>query len=142
MESKTENELITEGSALIADFMGWEKTKSGNHMIPNLYPFTGYSTGETETESDKMNFHDRWDWLMPVIEKISQYVYDEQEEDNGIEKRMIKHRAYPTTFGMISHEGKFMFRFNRQQLFESDFLIDAAFAACVDFIAFMSDGGN
>jgi hypothetical protein len=34
----------------------------------------------------------------------------------------------------MTNEGKYMFRFNRQILFEADTLIQAAYESCVDFI--------
>src|SRR6188768_657987 len=59
----TDNELI-------AEFMGWERLRhDSGHMVPNLYPYVGNS-GETEMFGEEMEFHRRWDWLMPVVEKI------------------------------------------------------------------------
>lgn len=71
----------------------------------------------------EMKYHSSWDWLMPVIEKISQIKF---HDDDTI---------YPRTFAMINKEnGNFMFRFNRHHLFEDEKLIIAAFNAVVDYI--------
>lgn len=125
---------LEENSALIADFLGWEKTTFG-YMVPNTYTLPEVmDTGKTEFSTKWMQFHTSWDWLMPVIIKISNTVYEEYNQDTGIEKIIIKDRAYPRTFGMINQQGLYMFRFNRMACFESETLIQAAYNACVDFI--------
>ena len=96
--------------------------------------------GDKKQRFDHNYFYDQsWDVLMPVVEKIGQHVYDEFEEltnDGGIEVR--KDRAYPRTFGMQDVDGRYMFRFNRSTLYFGDTLIEAAYAAVVDWIKWYS----
>ena len=68
---------IVSGSALIADFMGWEKYEDGTtYKFPNLYPIHNIddkeNTGWVSEQISNAEFHTRWDWLMPVVEKIEQ----------------------------------------------------------------------
>jgi len=73
------------------------------------------------------NYHSTWTLLMPVIEKISRL------QKRNCEKCYAN--IYPATFGQINDDnGKYMFRFNRFSLHESEFLNDAAFEAVVEAI--------
>jgi hypothetical protein len=63
------------GSALIADFLGWEKYEDVlTYKFPNLYPIYNINdeenTGWISDQITNAEFHSRWDWLMPVVEKI------------------------------------------------------------------------
>ena len=112
------NEEIIEGNKLIAEFMGKE-------IRDHLY-----------NDAVKWKYHLSWDWLMPVIEKISKIEFnrDEQEIGEGLIETII-HTHYPRTFGMLNHStGKPMFRYNCGILFEADKLIEAAWMATVEFI--------
>lgn len=146
MKNEKVLESIAEGQELIAQFMGYDvhdynlfgesvrcySVKSNDSVIVAL----------NRQHVNTLKYNTSWDWLMPVINRISDHIYEEVEEDNGLEKRIIKDRAYPRTFGMISQDGKYMFRFNRQILFEGETLIDAAFLACVDFITWYKSCGG
>jgi len=112
---------IIEGNKLIAEFMG--------------------EVGLTKVSNDKIvpydkRYNNTWQNLMPVIEKISKFKYEEYEVDNGIDDIYIEYdTAYTRTFGMInSRTGNPMVRINRHQLFEATTLIEAAWLAVVDFI--------
>lgn len=70
-----------------------------------------------------LKYHYRWDWLMPVIEKISTITFTSEMDT-----------SYPRTFGMLNEEGLFMFRFNRYPLFENARLITAAYFAVLNYI--------
>ena len=66
---------VVSGSALIADFLGWEKYEDGTtYKFPNLYPNHNIddkeNTGWVSEQISNAEFHTRWDWLMPVVEKI------------------------------------------------------------------------
>ena len=119
-------------SILIAKFLGWEVYPDGETLkVPNLYPIYNIdddeNTGWISENYKNLDFHTRWDWLMPVIEKISrqELKYRNSEET---------YNPYPRTFGMINDEGKFMFRFNVDQLFIEEQLIDAAYQAVIYFL--------
>ena len=62
-------------SALIAEYLGW-KNRNEYYQVPNLYPVTDYDTGWTECTLSEMEFDKRWDWIMPVVEKIELEGYD------------------------------------------------------------------
>jgi hypothetical protein len=78
---KTDNEKI-------AEFMGWQKASKG-YMVPNLYPFTGYSTGETECTDTEMEFHRRWDWLIPAVEKIDKLYHNTFPSNSEFIRRIL-----------------------------------------------------
>lgn len=64
---KTDNELI-------AEFMGWERYSQNSFKCPNIYPIeNSTSYGWTTFTADQFQFTDSWDWLMPVVEKVSEY---------------------------------------------------------------------
>ena len=108
-------------SALIAQYLGW-KNRNEYYQVPNLFPITNYDTGWTECLPSKMEFDKRWDWLMPVVEKICKEYYEDGDT------------AYLKTFGMITDDLGFMVRFNRCSLFIEDSLIQATFLAVGEFL--------
>ncbi len=107
---KTDNEII-------AEFM--------DHDVPKEY-LNGSDLNNTYKNS--------WDWLMPVVEKISQHVYEERTESDGDETLTHKDTAFTRTFGMTSYAGMRMVRINRSPLFEAETLIEASYLAVVDWI--------
>lgn len=128
--------LTDEGNKLIADFMPDMKFKDygANYESKGLtYRFLWHrsSDGSFDTFSaylpDDLLYHKSWDWLMPVVEKISNIKLPEALNDFDTH--------HPTTFGMLNAEtGRPMFRFYCYGVFEADTLIYAAWMACVDFI--------
>lgn len=73
-------------------------------------------------------YHTSWDWLMPVVEKISQFKYEDGET------------AYLRTFGMPFTDGlaesaqTIMVRINRCECFHGKTLIEAVYLAVIGFI--------
>lgn len=119
-------------SWIIEDFNFVSKIKAEEILIKNIEQ---YPNALIEIDFDVLEFHSSWDWLMPVIEKISRIKYDEWEEEIDGETYIESDTAYPRTFGMInSKTGNPMFRYNRFQLFEANTLIEAAWLATIDFI--------
>ncbi len=110
---------------LIAIFMGWRPTVDGDGWYePNL------------AFRDTLLFDESWDWLMPVVEKITGIPYESEEVDNGFGVKVtVVQRPYLRTFGMINDEnGHYMARFNRCALHMAPTLIEATYSAVVDFI--------
>lgn len=109
---KTDHELI-------AEFLGWKLCDCGEGDIH-------YKYGKREYEvwflNDLRKFEHSWDWLMPVVEKITEITYE--DGDN----------AYFRTFGMLNGDGITMVRINRSFLAEGPTLINATYKACLDFI--------
>ena len=138
---KTENELI-------AEFMAYNKYDTQHGAIdgnPNIVNY--YNIKEIPSNSDGMDWHSQhnlmfdtsWDWLMPVVEKISQYVYETRVDNNGYKDVIIQDRAYPRTFGMIDSGGKWMVRINRMHLEQEDTLIKATYKSVVEFIKWYNE---
>ena len=74
-----------------------------------------------------MKYHASWDWLMPIIEKISKVPVIGATENSDT--------CYPRTFGMLQDDtGLPMFRFNCCCLYVGSTLIEAAWIAVVEFI--------
>ena len=53
---------------LIAEFMGWNLTRSG--AIGYYMDCYDDSICEKLPTVEELKFHESWDWLMPVVEKI------------------------------------------------------------------------
>jgi hypothetical protein len=117
-------EEIIEANKLIAVFMGG---KIKIHNISNLEYFANLSHGMSFIPP-KLKYHESWDWLMPVIEKICKL-----KIGDGVE---YVEYAYPRTFGMINDEGEFMVHLNGFQLQYGETLIEATYKAVVDFLTY------
>ena len=87
---------------LIAEFMGIEVIPAGTIPIGQIK--------KGQKSEALLMYHSSWDWLMPVIEKISKIPFYEE--------------GYP------------MFRFTGNPLFNGNTLIEVAYTAVVDFITF------
>lgn len=109
---------IVEGNRLIAEFMGIPKC--GRCKDCGGYQ---YSPAIIYKPADMM-YHDSWDWLMPVVEKISRI-----KIGDGIE---YVEYAYVRTFGGIGPDSAF--RFNGFAVHISDRLIDSVFRGVVEFV--------
>lgn len=119
-----------EGNKKIAVFMGAVALREHNTEFDFIKAqFTPDNECFQYWHENKLKYNSSWDWLMPVIEKISEIEFHDGET------------AYPRTFGMTSGGGNKMFRFNRCQLFESETLINSAFLAVVDYITHTQAGG-
>lgn len=78
---------IQESNKLIAEFMGWTE-ESPYSDVPDAakrwfcpYEFPHYKKAMT---TNGLEFHNSWDWLMPVIEKIERSYLCEQEYANQV----------------------------------------------------------
>jgi hypothetical protein len=124
------------GSALIADFLGWENYGDGKtYKFPNIYPIYNIddeeNTGWISEQISKAEFDTRWDWLMPVVDKLMR-----TKIGDGVE---YVEYPYLRTFGMLNEETKnTMVRFNGFQVFEAETLIEATFLAVVDLLEWWS----
>lgn len=135
---------IKEGNILIAEFMGMKFLSThfdsagyeqysysvSDEISKQVYGYTGATTFLDN------QFNTSWDWLMPVLEKISKIEFHREMQDLGDGKiETIIYTHYPRTFGMLNNEtGNPMFRYNSCCLFEAETLIEAAWLATVDFI--------
>lgn len=116
--------ITLEWNKLIAKFMG-------GILMQDDYGAWGYKIENPHWNKlqspEALCYHSSWDWLMPVVEKISKIKLPEAENEFDTH--------HPTTFGMLNAEtGRPMFRFSCCGVFEADTLIEAVWMACVDFI--------
>ncbi len=100
-----------EENKLIADFMGM---KYG--------PERKFENGEwTHTVDSLSRFHSSWDWLIPVLEKIGEYKFNDEPPEHP-------DYAYVRTFQ------KHMVRINRFSLHQEETLLRSAYKAVIEFI--------
>ena len=69
----TKTEKYLESNLLLAKFMGAKATEFANFWIP-IWGIVGDDTLETG-KGRIMEYHQSWDWLMPVVEKIENCGY-------------------------------------------------------------------
>jgi hypothetical protein len=124
---------IEESNKLIAEFMGRHQSKCGVFYVKS----DGSASRFAKKHPRFCNYNSDWRWIMPVVDKISAYVYDtpEYNSDGNIIVHHPKDRAYTRTFGMIDDEsGDYMVRINRMSLHKAPKLIDAVYSAVVEWI--------
>ena len=122
-----------QGNKLIAEFMQEE----GISAIFQTEPFVTevkISYGminqlENQGAEVRLYYHDNWNKLMPVVEKISTIHYGWENKEDEFDDC-----AYTRTFGMRDKDGNYMVRINAQPVFIAPKLIDATWQAVVWFI--------
>lgn len=124
------NSFIEKGNIAITEYMEVEKIDE-SYLTPGrlrtVYLFNGHWVPVR-----KLKYHLAWDWLMPVIEKISKTRLLNALGNESTDPQDV---CYPRTFGMPSEDGtRVMFRFNGYVSHEAETLIEAAYLAVVDFI--------
>jgi hypothetical protein len=65
---------IEEKNRLIAEFMGVKTEKFASGILNFMYEVNGNNEG---FEVGELSYHTSWDWLMPVLKKISQTLFSE-----------------------------------------------------------------
>jgi hypothetical protein len=68
-----------ENNKLIAEFMGMQDTPIGWYDNEEAFPNLLRTEGNT---FDNLLFHTSWDWLMPVVERIESFIFDENNSYN------------------------------------------------------------
>ena len=83
--------------------------------------------GNTANALPEMQYHSSWDWLMPVIEKISKIPLLNWDNTTCTDPQDV---CWPRTFGMPTEDGKnIMVRFNGFSLHTAPTLIESAHMA-------------
>lgn len=123
---------INECNKSIAIFMGCDEYVVNWGSLPvSIWGFVTTHISERWNNDrfyQNTPYHNDWNWLMPVIEKISLMQIE-------YEDATLSDTYYPRTFGMLNEEtGNRMVRFNDCAVFEAKKLIDAAWLAVVDFV--------
>lgn len=110
---------IKTSNITIAKFMGAVESDFGDYMV-----FTKDNPrGSGKINHSEILYHQSWDWLMPVIEKIGVFEYPLDREP-----------VHLRTFGMKDADGNYMVRFNRCILHSDPSFIKAAYNAVLDAI--------
>jgi len=120
---KTGNKDMTteQGNKLIAEYMQFD---FNNPSISEMGDKFGFWSEEMRPATiDDLQYHLSWDWLMPIVERITRFEFPDGQD-----------YAYIRTFGMLDASNRFMVRINRMQVFHADTLIEATWLAVVDFI--------
>lgn len=106
--------------------MNWVIARFEGRLFYGKHPIDAYG-GDTGNALPEMKYHTSWDWLMPVIEKISKVPLLDTGNIHCTDPRDTCH---PITFNMPTEDGKqVMFRFKGFSLHTADTLIEAAYAA-------------
>ncbi len=113
---------IEKRNTAIAEFMGGKLHKASycNHsfsIVPRKMP----DNPDPYLVKGNLKYHSSWDWLMPVVERLSRKRYE-----NG-------QRLFMQTFGMIDEDKKVMVRIHLQSLVYGRSLIEATFIAVSDY---------
>jgi hypothetical protein len=120
---------ILEGNKLIAEFMGGKYMPYTEGMFGHFehFMFPDLQYDENFIKINDLEYYSSWNWLMPVIEKISKIPVIGATEQSDT--------CYPRTFGMLQDDtGLPMFRFNCCHLYVGATLIEAAWIAVVELI--------
>jgi hypothetical protein len=122
-----------EGNKLIAEFMGYEQNAFTESMFSKVEDvFVDNKGGRCSARWTPVYYHESWDWLMPVVEKISRIEFERRYDE--YQEKWIIWTHHPITFGMLDDNRKPMVRFYCSTLNLGDTLIQAAWNAVVDFV--------
>lgn len=123
------NPTIDQKRATIAKYMGLEQGQMEHYPYLATFLKDGYWISTRKLKYDTL-----WEWLMPVIIKISKTPLLEADGTPCTDPQDV---SYPYTFGMPTDDGKrVMFRFKAFACYEGETLIEAAFEAVYEFIEF------
>jgi hypothetical protein len=110
-------EDINKRNEAIALFMGMYKTEYQGEIY-----FSDSEDLPCQFHISDLLYNYYWDWLMPVVEKISKMTYEDGDQ------------IYPRTFAMSHENGSsYLFRLNRCELVESESFIESVFIGVSDF---------
>lgn len=122
---------IIQGNRAIAEFMGAYRPKETKNTYESTFL---YKDGKRWIQPESLLYHSSWDWLMPVVEKISRITIEWENSDDRTDT------YYPRTFGMLNESSRRpMVRINSSPCFESDTLIHATWLAVTDFIKYYTE---
>jgi hypothetical protein len=126
------SDKIVEGNKMIAEFMGFNVLPVDS-LSGKRYEVIDFEHGRIKVENLDVDcfYHTSWDWLMPVVEKISKHHLHNWD---GTECTDVIDTSYPVTFNMPDEEGNVMFRFKGFSLHTGKSLIDITWQAVVEFI--------
>lgn len=112
-------EQILENNRLIAEFMGWKKSHYPN--LPDKMYNLDKDGEEMGCHISQFSYHNSWNWLIPVVEKIESLGY--------VVKIHLKSCFIMSHDKFIANIGNYISKFHSKAS-----KIDAVYAACVSFI--------
>lgn len=113
---------IDEKNSAIARFMGITPVPAGTKRLGDIKP--------PHESVVFLNYHEKWELLMPVVEKISKIKLLNHDNTECTDPRDVCH---PITFAMPTEDGKqIMFRFKGFGLSIAETLIEAVHEACYE----------
>jgi hypothetical protein len=119
----------TDGNSIEQENLYFPNATVENRLIAEFMGKTYHPKLERLNLINELNYHSSWDWLMPVLEKISRTVIEWENSDDRTDT------YFPRTFGMLNAEtGRPMVRINGNTLHEADTLMEATYLAIVDFL--------
>lgn len=121
-------ENITENNKLIAEFMGFEKTKQGGlYISPDGFEWERFLDVENYILPNQFLFHSSWDWLMKVVEKIENL----QDENSCAIYNVRIEQCFVEI--IINHISETIVEV------DSNSKIQAVYQACVEFIKWYNE---
>lgn len=120
---------IEDMNRVIAEFMGVYKNNKWMVLPDRKYALS------TRYYPSTLKYHSDWNWLMPVVEKISKIPLQNYDGTACID---LADTCHPITFNMPDEEGNVMFRFKGFSLHRGKTLIEAAYSAVYEVIESMS----
>lgn len=119
---------IPEGNKLIELYYNPENSVDGDWII-------WHDSHRTRQHISTLKYHEDWNALMRVLEKISDCHYPNYHGKDKVEDYSpYDDCAYPRTFGMRDDNGYYMVRINASALFISKSWKKATWLAVIDFI--------
>ena len=115
------NQEILEGNKLIAEFMEAKMIVENYHGI-NIIKFP---YGQTHDLAE-LRYHSLWDWLMPVVQKVTKLIQDQQYIPIG------KYQEYKEQYNIYEEQWRKLFDYQAYNFFKAD--IESIYKAMISFI--------
>ena len=75
-----------ENNILMADFLEWKKHETFNYLTPFFQDYLSIGDGICQTpifRDDDLRFHESWDWLVPVLQKILEVTFNDEGDETA-----------------------------------------------------------
>ena len=135
------NKEILEGNVLIAEFMGWKVVTGDKIKLPyknhyfGINPITKriYNSVNSEDYNEcwtkvalYVKYNSSWDWLMPVVQKVTKLIQDKQYIPIG------KYQEYKEQYDIYEEQWRKLFDYQAYNFFKAD--IESIYKAMISFI--------
>ena len=123
-----DNKFI-KGNKLIVKFMGLKTYKHEEQKLFCEQVFGGVDITAWDVEASR--FHESFDWLMPVVNKIEEFTFDVKKDED---EDHLSFHPYLRTFSNVAGV-----RINRFPLHKEETKILSTWCAVVEFIEWYKD---